>query len=82
MYVQSYRLHNYVCMYNHTGYIIMYVCTIIHNYACIYNHTGYIVIITPRRACASKGLCDRSCPFIYIFIYIYIYIYIYISLSP
>ena len=40
-------------------------------------------IFTPRRACASKGLCDRSCPFIYIFIYLYnLYIYIYISLSP
>ena len=24
----------------------------------------------PARACASKGLCDRSCPFIYIYIYI------------
>ena len=35
-----------------------------------------IPIFTPRRACASKGLCDPSCPFIYIFIYIYIYIYV------
>ena len=24
-------------------------------------------IITPRHACASKGLCDRSCPFIFIY---------------
>ena len=26
-------------------------------------------IVTPRRACAKQGLCDRLCPFIYLFIY-------------
>ena len=54
-------------------------------------------VVTPRRACASKGLCDRSCPFIYIYLFITpraharargyvigrvrLYIYIYIYIS-
>ena len=24
-------------------------------------------VVTPRRACAKQGLCDRLCPFIYLF---------------
>ena len=23
-------------------------------------------VVTPRRACAKQGLCDRLCPFIYL----------------
>ena len=30
----------------------------------------YACLFTPHRACASKGLCDRSCPVIYLYIFV------------